>query len=65
MSMDLGERINSSNDSAFREDLFHVEPLSEVRTLLADFLSILLGRRIPQRRASNKAKLLVRHLAIE
>jgi hypothetical protein len=43
----------------------YVEPLSEVRTPLADFFSILLGRRIPQQRESNKAKLLVPHRTIE
>jgi hypothetical protein len=42
----------------------YVEPPSEVRTLLADFFSILLGRRIPQEREANKAKLLVPRLSI-
>jgi hypothetical protein len=42
----------------------YVEPLSEVRTLLADFFSILLARRIPQEREPNKAKLLVPRLSI-
>jgi len=42
----------------------YVEPLSEARTLLADFFSILLGRRILQQRESNKGPLLVPGLAI-
>jgi hypothetical protein len=42
----------------------YVGPLSEVRSPLADFFSILLGRRIPQEREPNKAKLLVPRLNI-
>jgi hypothetical protein len=38
--MDLGERISPSSVSGFRKTL--VEPLSDARTPLADFFSILL-----------------------
>jgi hypothetical protein len=55
-----GRSERSGNAYAFR----YVEPLSEARTLLADFFSILLGRRILQRRDSNKVRLLVPGLAI-
>ena len=41
--MDLGERINPASASDLRKTL--VEPLSEVRTKLADFFSILLKKR--------------------
>ena len=41
--MDLGERISPSSVSNIRKALFNVEPLSEARTPLADFFSILLG----------------------
>jgi hypothetical protein len=40
--MDLGERISPSSVSNIRKALFNVEPLSEARTMLADFFSILL-----------------------
>jgi hypothetical protein len=40
--MDLGERISPSSTSDLRKALFSVEPLSEARTPLADFFSILL-----------------------
>jgi hypothetical protein len=42
--MDLGERKSPSSASDLRESLPYVEPLSEARTLLADFFSILLAR---------------------
>jgi hypothetical protein len=42
--MDLGERISPSSVSNIRKALFNVEPLSDVRTKLADFFSILLDR---------------------
>jgi hypothetical protein len=41
--MDLGERKSPSSASDFRKTL--VEPLSEARTMLADFFSILLSTR--------------------
>jgi hypothetical protein len=41
--MDLGERIGPASVSELRNVLFNVEPLSEARTKLADFFSILLG----------------------
>jgi hypothetical protein len=41
--MDLGERISPSSVSDLREVLFNVEPLSDARTPLADFFSILLA----------------------
>jgi hypothetical protein len=41
--MDLGERISSSSTSDLRNALFSVELLSEARTKLAGFFSILLG----------------------
>ena len=40
--MDHGERISPSSVSDFRNALFNVELLSDARTLLADFFSILL-----------------------
>ena len=40
--MDLGERISPSSASDLRKALFNVEPLSDARTRLADFFSILL-----------------------
>jgi hypothetical protein len=40
--MDLGERINPASVSDLRKVLFNVEPLSDARTKLADFFSILL-----------------------
>jgi hypothetical protein len=39
--MNLGERISPSSVSDFRRTL--VEPLSDARTMLADFFSILLS----------------------
>jgi len=45
--MDLGERITPSSVSDLRITLFNVESLSEVRTPLADFFSILLEARSP------------------
>ena len=43
--MGLGERISPTSVSDIRV-LFNVEPLSAARTKLADFISILLGRRL-------------------
>ena len=40
--MDLGERKSPSSDSDLRESHWYVEPLSDARTKLADFFSILL-----------------------
>jgi hypothetical protein len=40
--MDRGERIGPSSTSGLRNGLFSVEPLSDARTPLADFFSILL-----------------------
>ena len=40
--MDLGERISPASVSDLRKVLFNVEPLSDARTLLADFFSVLL-----------------------
>jgi hypothetical protein len=40
--MNLGERISPST-SDLRNALFSVEPLSDARTMLADFFSILLA----------------------
>ena len=40
--MDPGERISPSSVSDLRKTLFNVEPLSDTRTPLADFFSILL-----------------------
>jgi len=39
--MDLGERISPSSVSNIRKALFNVEPLSDARTPLAAFFSIL------------------------
>jgi len=47
--MDLGERISPSSVSNIRKALFNVEPLSNARTPLADFFSILLGQPGPLR----------------
>ena len=41
--MDLGERKSSSSVSDLREVSSNVEPLSEARTKLTDFFSVLLG----------------------
>jgi hypothetical protein len=41
--MGLGERINPSSVSDLRKALFNVELLSDARTKLADFFSILLA----------------------
>ena len=41
--MDLGEWKIPSSASGLRNTLINVEPLSDVRTQLADFISILLG----------------------
>ena len=41
--MDLGEWKIPSSVSGLRKTLFNVEPLSDARTKLADFFSILLG----------------------
>jgi hypothetical protein len=41
--MDLGERISPARVSDLRKVLFKVEPLSDARTPLAGFFSILLG----------------------
>jgi hypothetical protein len=41
--MDLGERISPASVSGLRKVLFNVEPLSDARTTLADFFSILLS----------------------
>ena len=43
--MDLGEWKIPSSASGLRKTLFNVESLSEVRTKLEDFFSILLERR--------------------
>jgi hypothetical protein len=43
--MDLGERISPSSTSDLQNALFSVEPLSDARTPLADFFSILLEAR--------------------
>jgi hypothetical protein len=40
--MDLGERKSPHNASSLRKFLLNVEPLSDARTMLADFFSILL-----------------------
>ena len=42
IQMDPGERISPSSVSDLRKTLFNVEPLSDTRTPLADFFSILL-----------------------
>ena len=45
--MGLGERISPTSVSDLRV-LFNVDPLSDARTLLADFFSILLvGKHVP------------------
>ena len=54
-TIDLGERKNPSSVSDFRTTL--VEPLSDARTMLADFFSILLA----DERANSLAPMLVRH----
>src|SRR5207244_8639323 len=47
--MDLGERISPSSVSDLRITLFNVEPLSDARTPMADFFSILLSDTVPGR----------------
>ena len=45
--MDLGEWKIPSSASGLRKALFNVEPLSDARTTLADFFSILLDATRP------------------
>jgi hypothetical protein len=42
LTMDLGERMSPASVSDLRKVLFNVEPMSEVRTKLVDFFSILI-----------------------
>ncbi len=41
--VDLGERKSPSSDPDLRESQWYVEPLSDARTMLANFFSILLS----------------------
>ena len=51
--MDLGEWKIPSSASDLRNTLFNDEPLSDVRTQLADFFSILLGAEAETEQQSN------------
>jgi hypothetical protein len=62
--MDLGERISPARVSDFRKVFFNVEPLSDARTMLVEFFSILLQSFVGRNRGRQRQHQILRLLNI-